>query len=145
MVSLLGLDPGKNTGWAFVEFNSQGEKSRLEFGITLDQSLLEIEQHFQEADAIVIETFEVRPKHARAGTFDWDPMVTPQVIGAAKLLSRQLGKPIFEQNPSIKPVGYGFAGLKYVPGKKGMHAQDAIAHAFYHAVRNAGLKPVLRK
>ena len=142
-MKILGIDPGRTTGWAMLTFNDKGINTTLNFGETKDLNLLEIQNRIEEADQVVYESFLLRPKQARKGSFDWDPMETPQVIGSLKLLCRQLGKPIAEQNPSIKPVGYGFANMKYVPGKKGMHAQDAICHAFYYAVKNVGLKPIL--
>lgn len=139
---ILGLDPGVSTGWGLVQAEKAQSLKVLRFGTTLDQSLLELEEQFQEADRIVIENWKVRPKEARKGSFDWDPMITPQVIGAAKLLSRLHGKPAFEQSPADKPMGYGFLRQKYVKGKKGMHSMDALAHAAFYCVKNNLALPV---
>lgn len=144
-MKILGIDPGKTTGWGLVTFGEDGHHTAIKFGTSKDPNLLDILDLILEADHIVYENFFVRPNQARRGSFDWDPMVTPQVIGALKLLCHQHGKPISEQSPSVKPVGYGFASLNYKKGKKGTHEFDALAHAFYCAVKNFGLKPVLKQ
>src|SRR5688572_12623236 len=143
MIRILGIDPGKTTGWGLIQFDEITKRLAPEnFGTTRDLQLIEIEAQILLADRIVCESFHIRPKAARKGVFDWDPVETPQVIGALKLLCRLHEKPIYEQSPSIKPVGYGFGNMNYVPGKKGTHVQDAIAHAVYYAVRNMNALPL---
>ena len=141
-MKILGIDPGKTTGWAIVEWNDdKSYKDIFKMGESRDVNLLDLTEMFQEADQVVFENFLVRPGKARDGSFDWDPMITPQVIGSVKLLCRLHDRPIAEQSPSVKPPGYGFAGIPYKKAKKGVHIQDAIAHAFFFAVKNAGLRP----
>jgi hypothetical protein len=70
-------------------------------------------------------------------------MITPQVIGSLTTLCKALErKAPVKQQPSIKPVGYAFAGMKYLAGKQGTHWQDALAHAVYYAVKQLGAHPV---
>lgn len=141
MTTILGLDPGKTTGWAIIRV---GEDRKVELGLigeTKDMALLEIEPRFDEADVIVYENFLVRPKNAMKGDFNYDPMFAPQVIGAIKTLAALKKKDLQKQEPAIKPVGYGFAGLQYTRGKKGMHVQDAIAHAWFYAVKQLHALP----
>ncbi len=94
------------------------------------------------ADVIVVENFLVRPGKARQGSFDWDPMVGPQVIGAINAQLSNLKKKAVFQEPAIKPVGYGWSNQRYVKGKKGLHIQDAVAHAVYYAVKHLKANPV---
>jgi hypothetical protein len=140
---VLGLDPGVTTGWGVIEANEDLKLKVLQFGMTKDQTLLEVQDWFRKSDLVVIESFLVRPKHARTGAFDWDPLDTVQVIGAAKLLCRICETPYTEQQASQKPVGYGFLKKKYVQGKKNMHAWDALAHAAFYLVKNGKARPVL--
>jgi hypothetical protein len=154
-VLILGLDPGKTTGWALFElegFSKFGETTRpngnerklkpINFGECKDTSCLELVPMFKQADIIVVEDFLVDPNHARRGSFDYDRMIAPQVIGSIKTLCRQEGKEIELQPASIKPVGYGYLGKKYVKGKKGMHKWDAVAHIYYYAVKHLQALPV---
>lgn len=144
MAKLLGIDPGKTTGWGLIRVDENRKIHVLQFGQTRDPTLLEIQDYLSDADLIVYEGWLTRPGDARKGSFDYDPMITPQVIGALKLQSQLLGKQVVEQSPSIKPPGYGFLGRKYVKGKKGQHQWDALAHAVYYAVKHLQAKPVGR-
>ena len=143
-IKILALDPGKTTGWAEITIKD-GKIQLGIWGVTKDTTLVELIPNIKEADIIVYEAWLTRPKHLQRGAFDWDPMITPQVIGSLLTLCRALEKkePV-KQQPSIKPVGYGFAGMKYVAGKQGTHWQDAIAHAVFYAVKKLGSPPVRR-
>jgi hypothetical protein len=140
---VLGLDPGKTTGVAQIKV--VGNKIELvysSFTVTKDETLLDIEHLFEESDFIVVEDFKTRPGDARRGAFDWNQMIAPQVIGSAKALAKRYSKPLVLQQASQKPIGYGLANMKYVPGKKGTHSQDALCHAVLYAVRSLGANPV---
>ena len=141
---VLGIDPGVTTGWGLIQLDEARSMKVLEFGSTKDLDLLEIEEHFRSADVLIIEHWRTRPKHLQKRAFDWDPMITPQVIGAAKLLGRQKGCRIQEQSPADKPMGYGFLNQKYVKGKKNMHSWDALAHAAFYLVKHHRAKPLGR-
>jgi hypothetical protein len=141
-MKLLGIDPGKHIGWAVVSVSPEKKMLVHALGVSMDLTLDELSDHIKDSDLVIVESFLVRPREARKGAFDYDPMETPQVIGALKLLCHLLGKPIVEQNPSVKPVGYGFVKQKYVRGKKGTHAMDALAHAGYYAVKHLHSKPL---
>lgn len=84
-------------------------------------------------DLIGYETYRIRPRGMKQGyTPVGDDLWTSQVIGAIKFRAWNLAKTPVEQDPSIKPAGYGYAGLlPYNPKKKGMHLQDAIAHGAF--------------
>jgi len=141
-MKILGVDPGKRTGWAFL-YCEKGEHLKLGiFGVTEDLTLLEIQPQVAEADLVVYEDYKVRPKMARKGDFDWDPMWGPRAIGSLLTLCALLQKETVIQQPVERIPGFGFAGMKYVPGKKGRHWQDALAHAAKYGVSKLGALPV---
>lgn len=141
MTYILGVDPGKHTGLGMIQVV---DKKIIPVTIleSLDVTCMEYLNLLEQADVIVVENFLVRPTNAKSGSFDWSDMVAPRVIGAITAQAAMLGKKIHLQEPSIKPVGYGFSHQKYVKGKKGMHIQDALAHAVFYAVKNLKAIPV---
>lgn len=146
MTKILGLDPGKTTGYALIEVSDRTIYP-LQVGNTKDMSLVEIRHLIDEADVIVYEGWRTFKKKARSGAFDFKTMPASEVIGSMNTLIRlrdpQKRCPEVHENLSaVKPVGYGYANMKYVPGKKGMHWQDAMAHAVYYAVDILHAQPV---
>jgi len=141
-VRILGIDPGKTTGWA--ELSLQGRSLHLGmFGSTKDKTLVEIMPLLKEADVIIYEGWWTRPSKAQKGAFDWKPMEAPEVIGSLLTLCKILEKKqVIKQQPSSKVPGYSFAGMKYVKGKQGTHWQDALAHATFYAVTKLKALPV---
>jgi hypothetical protein len=143
MEIVAGFDPGLTTGFAIISIS--GKKitpvrvGEIKNGL---KGLQEFNTILSEVNHVAIEGFLVRPKNARQGSFDWDPMIAPQVIAQLRTLCELSSLPYKIQQPSIKPVGYGFANQKYQAGKKGTHSQDALAHAVYYAVTVLGAHPV---
>ncbi len=144
MTLVLGIDPGKTTGLGLIEVLAPSIKLKT-MRESKDETAADYLDLLREADVIVVENFQVRPDKARTGSFDWNDMIAPQVIGAIRAVSASLGKTIVLQPPSIKPVGYGWSNQRYVKGKKGMHQQDALAHAVYYAVKNLKALPLKKK
>lgn len=143
-MKILAIDPGKTTGWASIEVD-EGKITLGIFGVTRDTTLVEIIDEIKATDIVIYEAWLTRPKHLERGAFDWDPMITPQVIGSLLAHCKTLEKEVVEkQQPSVKPVGYALAGMKYVKGKQGTHWQDALAHAVFYAVKKLGALPVPR-
>jgi hypothetical protein len=142
-VKILGLDPGKTTGYMLIELDGQKITPTVHFGGEKNGEIMEeIVPLIREADLVIIEDFLVRPDKARKGSFDYSSMVAPQVIGKI-IQACQMTATKYEKQPaSVKPPAYGFSNQKYVPGKKGMHWQDAYAHAVYYAVKKLNALPV---
>lgn len=134
-IYILGIDPGESTGLALISVTEK-RPTLVEALVSKDLTGIDYNYLLQKATYVVVEDFKVRPRKAKEGAFDWQDMKTPQVIGSIKTLAKLLGKKVILQQPSIKPVGYGYAHLKYVPGKKGKHIEDAAAHAMYFGVVN---------
>lgn len=142
-MKILGIDPGKASGYAVVEVSGKTIKPG-EFGAEPNGDVRVIGELIKTVDIVVCEDFKLRPDKARRGVFDYSSMIAPQVIGKIELLCEMLGVTLAKQQPSVKPVAYGFAGLKYVAGKKGTHWQDAYCHAVYYAVTRLNALPVKR-
>lgn len=145
-IKILGVDPGKTTGWARIDVDTETQKIELGiFGETRDTTLVELIPQIKESDIITYEAWLTRPKHLQRGAFDWDPMIAPQVIGSLLTLCKTLEKPrVVKQQPSIKPVGFAMAGLDYSSKKHQPHWKDALAHAVFYAVRSLKALPVRR-
>lgn len=138
----LGIDPGGTTGLALISVNNK-IPTLVEVLESKDVKGIEFNWLIKKADLLIVENFKVRPAKARKGNFDWSDMETPRVIGSIQTLAQLSDKTVVLQEPSIKPMGYGYAHMKYVPGKKGLHIQDAAAHAMYYLVKNALALPAV--
>ncbi len=143
LVKILGIDPGGTTGWARLEYDPVTKKILPgQVGETKDTTALEIFELIKWADIVVMEDFKVRPDEARKGSFDYNSMIAPQVIGSINTLCQIASKTVVLQQPAVKPVAYGFANRKYVKGAKGQHRWDAQAHGVYYLVKSLGALPV---
>ena len=143
MTLILGIDPGKSSGYAMISVENKIITPR-EFGVEKDGKVELLAVLIRQADIVVCEDFKLRPDKARRGVFDYSSMIAPQIIGKVELLCEMVGTILEKQQPSVKPVAYGFAGLKYTAGKKGTHWQDAYCHAVYYAVTRKNAVPVKR-
>ena len=133
-MKILGLDPGKTTGWALIEIKNK-KIVPINKGHDKDMSMIGQAEYIKEADLVVIEDFLVDPKFAKRGAFNYNDMPAPQVIGSIKTLCQLTRTPWEMQSPSVKPVGYGFLGKTYKKGAKDMHSWDALAHVVYYVVK----------
>ncbi len=126
---ILGIDPGETTGWGLLE----GSRV-LRVGEVKLPRIGEFLRDFEEVDVYVVEDYVQRPDYLMKGKRNnlWIPQHTAKIIGRVQQTAFLQGKPCILQQPSCKPAGYGFAGVKYVKGKKGTHMQDAVAHASFY-------------
>jgi len=132
---VLALDPGKSTGYAMVQVIDRQMKL-IDIGVEKDEQVKYIGELILQADVVICEDFKIRPNMARAGNFDYDNMVAPRVIGKIELLCQMGNKELVKQQASLKPMGFAYMQLRYVKGKKGTHAEDALSHAGYYLVKN---------
>ncbi len=140
-MKILGIDPGHTTGLAMIEL-IDGKLSPIVWEESKDTTTEDYFYLLEQADVIVLEDWKTRPNKAKKGAFDWDPMITVRIIGALELQARKLKIPLVLQQASDKPVGYGLSNQVYKPGKKGMHKQDALAHAVFYAVKHQKALPL---
>lgn len=135
----LGIDPGGTTGLALITVNDKRAVLSI-IRKSKSETLKDARDLFDEADVIICEDWKTRPKEAQEGAFNYSSMSTPRVIGAVQVLAE--GKRFVLQQASIKPVGYGYANMKYVKGKQGMHVEDAIAHVMFFLVSSQLARPL---
>ena len=133
-MKILGIDPGKATGWAILQFELNDRTSVVEFGQGEVQ-----EKYFNEwldaviptIDFVVAEDFIINP-HVKAWantTSKINNTDTAKLIGRIQYACHLHMKSLSLQPPSDKPFAYTLIGLQYVQGKKKQHANDAKAHA----------------
>lgn len=143
---ILGLDPGKTTGYALIELQENPRRiiPTQFFGNTKDMTLVDIRELIEEADYLVYEGWRTFKKHAQTGRLNFQTVPAEQVIGSLKTLLRLRKTPyILHENLSgLLPVGYGYANMDYIPGKTGLHWQSALAHAVHYAVDKLKWPPV---
>lgn len=154
---ILGIDPGHISGTALWD-STLPPKSAQVAEIHADEYLSWIlsigkGEHDWKPQIIVIENYILRPEQFQNFSSKWIELPEAKQIGAAHFAAALLGVKCIEQEPAIKAAGYGFAGMKYVPGKRGTHMQDALAHACYLAkkgydpskMKNPFAKPLATK
>lgn len=131
------FDPGNTTGWAEFVDDQPVRMGTLEYPSELLSFLNILTDQRGYWDLIGYENYRLRPEgHDQGWTPTWSEVIPIRVIGMIEFAGYLSGGPkqiLRSQDPSVKPAGYGYAGLgKYNPDKSGMHMQDAIAHgAFY--------------
>lgn len=132
MSRILGVDPGESTGIALV-VDGVVEKIGVLKGKEALYTFLRDKLPTLNLDFVAVEDYIQRPDNKVKGKShtEWTPQITAKYIGAITYAAELYGITVVEQQPAIKPQGYKFAGMKYVSGKKGTHANDAVAHAIY--------------
>jgi hypothetical protein len=144
LTKILATDPGLSTGYAWIKVLDDRSIEILDIGVVKDiDGLEELKSKIEESDLLVIESFHVRPQDAHKLIFQ--ELSAPEAIGVLKSMAKKAGIEFQMQSPSLKPVGYSWAGLTYTKGKKGMHSQDAIAHAIHCAVKRYNAYPLVSK
>ena len=90
------------------------------------------------ADVWVVEDYIIRPpqKGQNFGNHNWNRGETLRLIGKLEMVAIVGAVDFHLQQPSIKPLGYGQAGMEYKKGKPGMHIYDAIAHGTFWINKN---------
>lgn len=84
-------------------------------------------------DVLIVENYRNLPdeKHGKRFINTYSENHESQIIGMCRMFCSLAFVELVIQETSIKPAGYGFAGLKYVKGAKKKHMQDAVAHGAY--------------
>lgn len=126
---MIAIDPGNTTGFAFFQ---QGRESPVSFGEVKADDFNKWLRSISDPKLWVVEDYIIRPGTAN----QWNKGDTLKLIGRIELYTDILGANLVMQQPSIKPLGYGHAGMEYVKGKSGMHIYDAIAHGAFYRAKN---------
>lgn len=142
-MKILGLDPGGTTGWGMIEISSDPRPKINLINIGQVKNEEDLEPQIIEADLAVIEYFRIRPD--KKDDFVYKDLHASEAIGILKMLCRKHSTRVEMQGSQIKPMGYGYSGMKYVKGKKGLHQQDGLCHAVYYAVKHLHAIPLAPK
>lgn len=142
-LDILAVDPGDTSGW--VRLNTLDRSFRI--GMWHGELEPGKEVNKQPPNIIVCENYLIRPPHMTRGkqwTHNWNKGSTMRIIGSLQTVAGLHDCQFELQEPSIKPVGYGWAGLNYVKGKQGTHIQDAAAHLafFLHKKLKVGIDTI---
>ncbi len=134
--TVYSFDPGRVTGIAKGTLDG-----RLLDTVQLDhQPLCEYLLSIRHADVFIIEEFRIRPDKAQS--FIFSEMETIQVIGALKYKAYDLGAKVVMQSPTIKSIGYKWAGIQPPKNHSLSHSTDAYAHLSYYWTKTLGLEPI---
>lgn len=134
MATHAALDPGGKTGAAVYDGFTPLRMQEIVVSVNAWEALIEwlYEAFRQGIETLIVEGYRNRPPEMTGGHANmWSENLESQIVGYCRCYCTMTGINFVLQDPSIKPVGYGNAGLKYVKGKKGMHMQDALAHGAY--------------
>lgn len=138
MLSILALDPGESTGWAFRTAEGRA------LGGTCPKDHLAVAQLIEDLnpDIVVLERFNLYPHMSKS--LAWNSFYPCEVIGVIKLIAMRNGMTLVEQAPSVKKY-YGGAGLDWeeirnTSDRCTEHTKDAYMHLRYFE-RN-GLKRI---
>lgn len=123
-LDIVAVDPGDTSGW--IRF----QNGRLRLGLWFGEKEPGREINSEPPQILVVENYLIRPPKMTRGKFThaWNKASAIRIIGSLQTVADLRDLKFELQEPSIKPVGYGWAGLTYVKGKQGTHIQDAASH-----------------
>lgn len=135
--TVYSFDPGRVTGIAKGDtFGNLFETVQLE-----EEPLWDYLESIKIAHTFIIEEFRIRPDKAQS--FIFSEMQTIQIIGALKFKAHQFGAQVIMQSPTIKSIGYKWAGIQ-PPKNHGLsHSTDAYAHLSYYWTKTLDLQPIV--
>jgi len=131
--TILGIDPGKMTGWALLDDTGK----LVDMGQVSYPGLYEWLDSLHYIDIYVIENFRIRP----GVNFSWQEMDTIKAIGAAEFRAYQKGAHVVKQEPANYTVGAKWAGIQIPKDHSISHQAVAYAHAVFYSVKVLG-RPV---
>lgn len=136
IVKVLGIDPGKTTGWCLGVVSL---KERKVLKITMGKVPIETFStwlsSYKDCEWIAVEDFILRDgKKTEFLNQGWHQLETAKLVGRVEQFCFEHGIKCRVAQPAEKPYGYKLAQLPYIPGKKRMDAFDAAAH-FYNLIR----------
>jgi hypothetical protein len=135
--TVYSFDPGKITGVAKGDTHGN-----LFDTIQYDEEQLWYYlESIRHADVFIIEEFRIRPDKAQS--FIFSEMQTIQIIGALKYKAHELSAEVVMQSPTIKSIGYKWAGLEPPKTHALSHSTDAYAHLSYFWVKTLKLEPIV--
>ena len=147
----LVVDPGKLTGWGFLDWSPGKSDATIDFQggeLPMDEFLDQAYTWVQNVDMVICETFDVRADTAQK--VGGGPLWSSEQIGVLRIWCRWRGIPFHLQTPSdmktfddyprrTKTKALGWWQNRN-PGEKG-HRRDAASHALLYAMRHNLIDP----
>lgn len=128
-VKYLALDPGKTTGWATFDAEGIG----VAYGQANIKELYEL-LGSTEATVFIVEDFELFPWKSKDMPFD--TLVACRIIGAIDYAASLKNAEVILQKPTIKTIGYKWAGITKPSNHTISHGPDAYVHGVYYLQKN---------
>lgn len=126
MPKYLALDPGNSTGWA--TFNEKGDV--VGFGTCVTRQEVYEKVADSEPELIIMEDYRLYPWKSKEQS--WSPFETVRVIGAVEYYAYLHKCQMVLQEPSIKSIGYKWAGLVKPKNHALSHETDAYVHGVFY-------------
>lgn len=131
MANIIGVDPGKMTGWA--EFDDKGNMLRMgQFPV--DVMLDFLNTYPFKVERVVYEDFRLLRKRAMQQV--GSRFEASQIIGALKGFCRARGVPANAQDSSILSIAYMHAGLVQPGDHSKSHEWDAYVHVHHYLLKH---------
>lgn len=126
MTKYLALDPGNSTGWAtFVENGDVDGFGTCRTRSEVYEKLIEVRPQ-----VIIMEDYRLYPWKAKEQS--WSGFETVRIIGAVEYYAYLHNATMVLQEPSIKAIGYRWAGLTKPKNHDLSHETDAYVHGVYY-------------
>ena len=131
--TILAVDPGKTTGFAYVE----APLNVREYGEVVNISSETISGLIRKADVVVVEDFKIAPTAARG--MSWTSPIATQVITLIKDYCKVMDIDVAIQQPGQANQFFDADKMKWLGylDKNYPHAMDAITHGLYYAAFRA--------
>jgi hypothetical protein len=145
-LDVIALDPGNKVGWARATVEPDGTWTGLEHGIHhLKDMALALDRKVSDYDAVVCETWRLRPAKARA--FAGSDFPSVQFIGMVRLGCWRENVRYYPQDPSIKSTADKSAPpwlKEIIDNEPGTHDDghnvDALRHLWFWTWENYVIK-----
>lgn len=131
----LAVDPGNSTGWA--TFNDTGDV--VGFGTCVTRNSVYEKLAEAAPELIIMEDYRLYPWKAKEQS--WSGFETVRIIGAVEYYAYLHNAKVVLQEPSIKGIGYKWAGLTKPKNHALSHETDAYVHGVYYLQSNGIRKP----
>jgi hypothetical protein len=133
------FDPGKVTG--VVSADTLGNVTSTEQ--YEEGELWDFLDTIKEAHTFIIEGFRIRPDKAQS--FIYSDLQVLQVLGSIRYCAHRINAEVVIQSPTVKSIGYKWAGLQPPKNHDISHSTDAYAHLSYWWVKNCNLQPIIMR
>lgn len=131
----LAIDPGETSGWA--TFTKEGKP--IDYGQVAQRLGIYDLLKDKQPQFLIVEDFQLYPWKSNAQAFN--QFETVRVIGAIEFWAWAKSVPVVLQKPSVKGIGYKWAGIDPPKNHSISHGPDAYVHGIYFLQSNGIIQP----